>query len=942
MSVTKETNETLEILEKKAREQLHSDVRYLSTKLGEIILDLEGEEIYHLVEKEVRQLTKQIRKLEEEDAQEELGVKRRELLSNLEQLSPSKSQKLLRAFMLYFQLVNIAEELHRVRVNRIREGESTLERSRRESIAAAVKKLRDEGWSFEEVLKFIGSLDIQLTLTAHPTEVKRQTVRIKLERIAKNLQLLDDVSLSPSEKRHSEESIHAHITTLWRTQELFSKKPTVRDEMKSAHHYFEHALLEALPRIMLDLEYALKTCYEESYVDRLPVIIHFRSWIGGDRDGNPFVTPEMMNEAYLRQSLLVIERYLHDIDEMVQNLSQWEKRVQPSEGLQDNFLGLSNELGKAKLWEYEPYRRYLSLMHRALRGQHSFFRKGVKFFGDRERETTHDELPQQGPSHYPEGIKGYIRDIKILEDSLFQNKDKHAAEAFVRPNLYRAQAFHFHLAALDIREHSRVHEHVVAELFNYAEVCTDYESCSEQERIRFLEQEICSKRPLAPAEADFDNETVKALGFLKVFKSMQERHGQKATGSYIISMTEGVSDVLEVLLLAKEAGVQDGVDVTPLFETLQDLENAPKVLDELFQLSCYKKHVEKRGVQEVMIGYSDSNKDAGFLAANWGLYKAQESIAAVCEKHNIALRIFHGRGTSIGRGGGPAGKAILAQPPGSLGGRMRLTEQGEALSERYSSIDLAHRHLEQVIHAVILSSARDARELPQVPASYREALEQASNIAKTKYRTLLEADGFLDFYHTVTPIEEISRLNIGSRPARRKGERSLGNLRAIPWVFSWTQCRANLPGWFSLGTGLGKIDKPLLKEMYSEWPFFKTLIDFAQMSLAKADMGIFSSYLNLVPSEDLRKRFGEIISQEHSLTIEIVKQVTNKALLEDDPVLKEGIKLRNPYIDPISYLQIELLKLLRNMDEDNPEREELEHAVMISLIGVATGMRNTG
>ena len=940
MLLEKEVN-VKQTLEEQAREQLHSDVRYLSTKLGEIILDLEGEEVYHLIEQEVRQLTKQLRKLEEEGSQEELETKRRELLDKLEQLSPNKAQKLLRAFMLYFQLVNLAEELHRVRVNRIREGKATLKESRKESIAAAVKKLKDDGWSFDEMLKFIASLDIQLTLTAHPTEVKRQTVRIKLERIAKNLQLLGESSLSPSDKRHSEESIYAHIATLWRTQELFSKKPTVRDEMKSAHYYFEHALLEAVPRIMLDLEHALRIHYQEDYIGKLPVIVHFRSWIGGDRDGNPFVIPAMMHEAYARQALLATRRYLNDIDEMVQNLSQWEGRVKPSEELKGNFAELSKKLGSAKLWEHEPYRKYLSLMHRALKEEEAFLGGSVKFFED--KETSHSkELPKQVPLHYPEGIEGYSEDLEILEASLFENKDKNAAKAFIRPNLYRARTFHFHSAALDIREHSRVHERVVSELFNYAGVCSDYGKLSEEQRISLLEQEICSKRPLASTEISFSEETNKALGFLRVFKDMQRRYGKKSTGSYIISMTEGVSDILEVLLLAKEANIKEGIDVTPLFETLQDLENAPKILNELFKLGCYSEHAKQRGVQEVMIGYSDSNKDAGFLAANWGLYQAQEGVAAVCKEHNIALRIFHGRGTSIGRGGGPAGKAILAQPPGSLGGRMRLTEQGEALSERYSSIALAHRHLEQVVHAFILSSARDARELPQVPTYYREALEQASSAAKAKYRALLEADGFLDFYHTVTPIEEISRLNIGSRPARRKGERSLDNLRAIPWVFSWTQCRANLPGWFSLGTGLSEIDKLLLAEMYGKWPFFKTLIDFAQMSLAKADMGIFSSYLNLVPSQNLRKRFREMISQEYNLTLKMVQQTIGKILLEDDPVLKEGIKLRNPYIDPLSYLQIELLKLLRNMDEDNPEKEELEHAVMISLIGVATGMRNTG
>ena len=377
-----------------------------------------------------------------------------------------------------------------------------------------------------------------------------------------------------------------------------------------------------------------------------------------------------------------------------------------------------------------------------------------------------------------------------------------------------------HLAALDLREHSGLHEQVMTDLLRYAGVTDDYTALDEAERVAQLADELTTKRPLAPYDAPLDDETKRALGFLAVFRRLQRRFGKDATGSYIVSMTSGVSDILEPLVLAKQAGVTD-IDATPLFETVSDLEAAPDILRELFALPGYRAHVDLRGVQEVMIGYSDSNKDAGFLAANWALYEAQEQIAEVCREAGLPLRLFHGRGTSIGRGGGPAGRAILAQPPGSLGGRMRLTEQGEALSERYTDPDLAHRHLEQLAHAFIVSSARDAKgDLPELPENYRAALKEAAAAAKGAYRELLEQPGFLDFYHTVTPIEEISHLNIGSRPARRTGERSLGSLRAIPWVFSWTQTRANLPGWYGLGTGLGEVELELLQEMYKLWPFF--------------------------------------------------------------------------------------------------------------------------
>jgi phosphoenolpyruvate carboxylase len=407
-------------------------------------------------------------------------------------------------------------------------------------------------------------------------------------------------------------------------------------------------------------------------------------------------------------------------------------------------------------------------------------------------------------------------------------------------------------------------------------------------------------------------------------------------------MTEGVSDILEVLVLAFAAGVRE-IDAVPLFETVADLDNAPGILRELFAIPVVRGHLERRGLQEVMIGYSDSNKDAGFLAANWALYRAQEGIAEVCREAGVALRIFHGRGTSIGRGGGPAGRAILAQPPGSLGGRMRITEQGEALDNRYSDPDLAHRHLEQVAHAFLLSSAQDdARVRRDAPARYREALAGAADAGMARYRGLLEAEGFLDFYHAVTPIDEISRLDIGSRPASRQGDPSLANLRAIPWVFSWTQCRANLPGWFSLGSGLETVDDELLVEMYGEWPFFTTLLDFAQMSLAKADFTVFDRYLTLVPDARVRDRFAREIHAEYERTVSAIDRATGAGLLDGDPTLARSIRLRNPYVDPISHCQVELLKRLRALADDAPERAALDYAVKVSLVGVSAGMRNTG
>ncbi len=902
-----------------AFDKLRADVDFLGSALGTVITELEGERVFELVER-VRALTKNIRA----HADPALGA---ELKTLLEGLSLATAERVLRAFTVYFQLINLAEEIHRVRVNRLREGAASVDAPRSESVAAALKSLLDEGWSRAEVRRFVEKLDIQLTLTAHPTEVKRYTVRLKLERIAEALRLLGERVLSPQASALLTEEIFAEIATLWQTRELFSEKPTVLDEVKSALYYYRRSLLEAVPRLMLDLESALETYFGATAGAEapLPPVVKFRSWIGGDRDGNPFVTPEVTVAAYELQSELALETYRADLDLLVQRLSQWEERVSLTRSFRDDLQTLFKQQGLPDRFGGEPYRQKLLFMHRALNAEAS------------EALPADASAPDAG---YPGNTQGYLEDLGLVEATLRRGQGARAARAFVRPARYRAAAFGFELAALDLREHSQVHERAVADLLEYAGVTNSYASLDEDERVALLAEELTSKRPLAPPDAPLAEETTRALAFLRVFKRVQQKFGTGATGGYVVSMTEGASDVLEPLVLAKQAGLSD-IDPTPLFETGEDLVNAPAVLERLFALPAYRAHVERRGVQEVMIGYSDSNKDVGFLAANWALYEAQASIAAVCRAAGVPLRLFHGRGTSIGRGGGPSGQAILAQPPGSLGGRMRLTEQGEALSERYADPDLAHRHLEQVAYAFILSSARDERELPPLKKRYREALERASEAAQAQYRGLLEHDGFLDFYHAVTPIEEISRLDIGSRPARRKGEKSLQNLRAIPWVFSWTQCRANLPGWFGIGTGLSLLDDETVTEMYETWPFFKTVLDFAQMSLAKADLGIFETYLELVP-QDLRDTFWPLIRDEYELSLRQVERATGSKLLEHDATLARAIELRNPYVDPISYLQVELLKRLRSLPEESEERVGLDYAVRVSLLGVAAGMRNTG
>lgn len=904
-----------------AFERLRRDVDLLASSLGLALRELEGERALDLVEG-VRTLTKRRRRGEPVDA---------ELRALLASLALGDAEMVLRAFTLYFQLVNVAEEIHRVRIVRLRAGSATEAAPRGESIAAAVKHLRDEGWSRDEVLRFVRALDVQLTLTAHPTEVKRATSRLTLERIAAAAKALGSGDLAPPERAVRRSELEAEVATLWQTRELAHERPTVIDEVKGALYYFRHSLLEVVPRLMLDLEDAVRTYFDGGEVEAFGPVVRFRSWIGGDRDGNPFVTPEVTAETYGLHTQVALDAHVADVDALVQRLSQWERRVTLTPTFRNDLAEQEALHGPASRFVSEPFRRRLFFVHAGLL---------------RERSASPVEAGP-GRAYVPGGYDAtvgadaYLADLALVEQTLELGQSARAARAFVRPVRYRAQATRFHLAPLDVREHSRVHERAVDQLLRHAAVVDDYAALAEEERVALLDRELANPRPLAAPDAVLGPEATGVLDVLRVVRRARRRHGDDAFGNYVVSMSEGASDVLEVLLLAKQAAVPD-VDVTPLFETEADLRAAPDVMRALFAAPGYARHVRARGVQEVMIGYSDSNKDAGFLAANWALYEAQVGLAAACREAGVPLRLFHGRGTSIGRGGGPSGRAIRAQPPGTLAGRMRLTEQGEALADRYADPDLAHRHLEQVVHAFLVASARDARPFDPLPEAFREAMATAAAVSRDAYRGLLEADGFLDFFHAVTPIEEIARLHVGSRPARRAGERSLGNLRAIPWVFSWTQCRANLPGWYGLGSGLAALDPDLVRTMAAEWPFFASVLDLARMSLAKSDLGVFHAYLDLAP-EPLRSRFGDTIAEEHANSLAAVRAAGHgEGVTDPDGTLQRAIDLRNPYVDPLSFLQVDLLRRLRAMPVESPDRPALEDAVLVSLLGISAGMRNTG
>jgi len=687
------------------------------------------------------------------------------------------------------------------------------------------------------------------------------------------------------------------VALLWGTSELRKTRPAVEDEVKGGLFYTTFTLWQAVPRLVEGLEQAIQTHYGKRPDLSAPLV--FRSWIGGDRDGNPNVLPDVTAWAqkYAREQGL--RRLVDDVDGLIRDLSLSEERALISRELRLALEDNAKRLPLPERFAGEPYRR---------------FGMGLRY----KLRSLLGEQPGPGYASTPE----FIADLRKAENSLNQVGMEAIARATVRPLRINAEAFGLDLVSLDLREESKALTEAVSELLRVGGVQENYAALEPSAREALLTRELAT-----------------ALNSLLNWKSR---------GAHVVSMTHYPSDLLEVILLAREAGLyRPGralpFDVVPLFETLSDLQAAPEVVGRLLQNPLFKAHVQGRGGLEVMIGYSDSNKDAGFLAANWALYEAQEAISEVTKAQGIAVYYFHGRGTSTARGGGTAGRAIASLPPGTVGSRMRLTEQGEALADRYSHPDLAYRNLEQMLYHFALASARDlyGQSEPLDP-HWREAMARASKRSTEVYRELLLRPGFFEFYEQFTPIREIGALNIASRPVYRSGKvREIKDLRAIPWVMSWTQVRLLIPGWYGLAEGLEEIPLTLRREMFERWPFFATTLDSAATALAKADLSIAKEYRRLAHPE-LCERFFPGLEASFEKTKQMLEETFGGPLLVHHPVLARQTELRNPYVDPISQVQVELLERYRRTPPEAPERAGLERALMLSILGIAAGLRNAG
>lgn len=937
------------------RDPLSTNIRALGDALGRVLTDQSGAAAFALEER-VRLMAKELRAGDGGGAGAEAPELARRLQALIGALSVGELHGLIKAFTLYFGLVNLAEGVERLRVLRERDLR-TAPAPRAESVGAAIAELRAHGVPAEDLQRWLDGALIMPVLTAHPTESRRRTTLIKQRRIFDALLdlTLGERLLAPQQRGEALTRIEREIVGLWQSDDVRIQRPSVLDEVENGLFYFQTVLYDLLPEIHRATAQALAEHYPEHRWS-LPPLLRFGSWMGGDRDGNPFVTADVTVATARRMRASMLRHLIGCMDALFTDLSQSLTQTQVSAAVRERIAAYAELL--PEVWAAisphharEPYRQLCELIKARLE-------RTLAHTLSHEPSWGADPAPALPPGAYYRSAE-LLDDLRAIDASLRANGGELVADGTLRDVIAKVAIFRLHTATLDIRQHSGRHRAALAEILRDAGVCADYEGLAEPERVALLAAEIASRRPLTPPRLSaYSEETAETVQTFRAVAALLEQVDPEIVETYIISTTASVSDILAVLLLCREVGLYrpgaySRLNVVPLFETGDDLERAPQLLDELLALPVYSDHLRLRGqTQEVMLGYSDSNKEGGFVAANWALYKAQVELTAVADRHGVRLRLFHGRGGAVGRGGGPAGQAILAQPPGTLRGQIKMTDQGEMISDRYLDPRTAARHLEQVINAVLRAGFPGVVRHPE-PA-WTEAMERIAEAARAAYRGLVyDNPAFLTYFREATPINEISRLRIGSRPASRRKSDRIEDLRAIPWVFSWMQSRHTLPGWYGLGSGLMAFIGPdgapgaderlaLLRRMYREWPFFKTMLDNAQLIIAKADLGIARRYAELVADQALAEACFATVRAEYEATVEAIRQVAQvDDILAAQPVLQRAIRQRNPYVDPLSYIQIELLRRLRAGPAED-ELEGLESAVLMSINGIAAGLKNTG
>jgi phosphoenolpyruvate carboxylase len=926
---------------------LFEDIRYLGRLLGDVVREQEGDAVFDVVET-IRQTAVRFRREDDSVAAQALDKK-------LRALNPAQTVSVVRAFSFFSHLANIAEDRHHNRRRRIHElaGSS----AQPGTVAHALERLDKAGAAPTPVVQqFFDDALIVPVLTAHPTEVQRKSILDAQHDIARLLAERDQ-PLTARERAQNDALLRARVTSLWQTRMLRDSRLTVADEIENALSYYRATFLAEIPALYADIEAALA---EHGLASRLPPFFQMGSWIGGDRDGNPNVTAETLELAISRQAAVIFEHYLEEIHQLGAELAVSYLLAGSSDALKA-LADASPDRSPHRV--DEPYRRALiGVYARMAATARERLGEGVVAM----RQASRDAQPYADADEF-------VRDLDVLTESLAQHHGESLATPRLSPLVRAAEVFGFHLASIDLRQSSDVHEAVIAELLRRAGVVENYAALSEAEKLEVLLAELAQPRLLRSPYIDYSDLVKSELGVLEEARVVRQKFGIRAVRNYIISHTETVSDLIEVMLLQKETGLlqglfgaahapaRAGLMVIPLFETIPDLRNAPHIMRDLMALPGVEAIIEHQGnEQEVMLGYSDSNKDGGFLTSNWELYRAELALVSLFNERGVTLRLFHGRGGTVGRGGGPTYQAILSQPPGTVDGQIRLTEQGEVIASKFGNPEIGRRNLETVIAATLEASLAPHGHAPaQLPAQlsvFEETMQSLSDAAMQAYRALVyETPGFVDYFFASTPITEIAELNIGSRPASRKLQdpknRKIEDLRAIPWGFSWGQCRLLLTGWYGFGSAIGgwleasandsertrRVQQ--LRQMHKTWPFFSNLLSNMDMVLAKTDLAVASRYAQLVEDKKLRKLVFERIVAEWERTSNVLSEITGKKdRLADNPLLARSIKNRFPYLDPLNHLQVELLKRHRAGDKNT----RLRRGIHLTINGIAAGLRNTG
>jgi phosphoenolpyruvate carboxylase len=894
---------------------LREDIRLLGRLLGEVLREQSGEDMYDLVET-IRQTSVQFARERDQAAGQQLA----DLLNSF---SPQNAVFVVRAFSQFLHLANIAEDQHHIRRNR--EHEIAGSKPRDGTLIHALERLDQAGIGGEVLADVIGDMQVTPVLTAHPTEVQRKSV-LTLHRKLAVLMGERNRDLTPAEVDENESELYAAILTLWQTRFLRPQRLTVADEVKNGISYFQDTFFEQLPRLYEHFQSVLAD-HGIAGVE-LPPFFRVGSWIGGDRDGNPFVTAPVLRQAIALQSAAAFAHYSESVSQLGVELPLSLQMISVSDDLAA-LAARSTDTNPHR--QDEPYRRALGVILARL------------------RDTEAALSGKDGPTAY-DSAQAFRHDLQILQVSLNGHGGARLATRRLKRLIQAVRIFGFHLAPIDLRQNSDVHERSVAELLKVAGRCDDYLALDEEGRIAILAEELASPRPLYASYLPYSEETTGELALFFAAADIRRRFGPEALPNCIVSKTAGVSDLLEITVMLKEAGMlQDGrqPNIIPLFETIEDLRQAPQSMERLLSLPVYRALLgKKHPTQEVMLGYSDSNKDGGFLTSGWELYRAEVALAKLFAEKGVKLRLFHGRGGTVGRGGGPAYQAILAQPAGVVSGQIRLTEQGEVIASKYGSPEIGRRNLEVLAAATLEATLIDDENRVEPVQPFFPVMERLSALAFGAYRDLVyETEGFETYFRQSTPLAEIATLNIGSRPASRTKSTKIEDLRAIPWVFSWSQCRLMLPGWYGFGSAveawLGEQPDGLavLQRMYKAWPFFRALLSNMDMVLSKSDLAIASRYAELVEDEKLRSEIFARLKQEWELTTRHLLSISGRdQLLADNPLLARSLRNRLPYMDPLNHLQVELLRRFRAGTADDSVRQ----GIMLAINGLAAGLRNSG